>query len=109
MSYIASPSETGIYATAFRIVETITGVPWIAVATGFPILVHAATNDDARMRYALQRMFEAATLVGVGIALAIALGGQFAIDVIAGPGFEESVPVLRLQGLAMGTVVRVPT
>lgn len=109
MSYIATPVETGVYATAFRIVETITGIPWIAVATGFPILVHAAGRDEGRMRYALQRMFEAATLAGVGLALAIALGAQFAIDVVAGPGFEESVPVLRLQGLAMITVFLVAT
>ncbi len=109
MSYISTPHETGIYATAFRIVETVTGIPWIAVATGFPILVHAAGNDEGRMRFALQRMFEAATLAGVGIALAIALGAQFAIDVVAGPGFDASVPVLQLQGLAMITVFLVAT
>lgn len=109
MSYIATPEETGIYATAFRIVETFTGIPWIAVATGFPILVHAAGNDEGRMRYALQRMFETAMLAGVGLALAIALGARFAIAVVAGPGFEESVPVLQLQGLAMITVFLVAT
>ena len=109
MSYIATPVETGIYATAFRIVETIAGLPWIAVATGFPILVHAAGNDHDRMRYALQRMFEAATVAGVGIALAVALGAQFAIRVVAGPGFEASVPVLQLQGLAMITVFLMAT
>ncbi|HXE44431.1 MAG TPA: oligosaccharide flippase family protein [Conexibacter sp.] len=109
MSYIATPVETGIYATAFRIVETIAGIPWVAVATGFPILAHAAGNDKDRMRYALQRMFEAAALAGAGIALAIALGAQFAIDVVAGPKFQASVPVLQLQGLAMITVFLMAT
>ncbi len=109
MSYIASPYETGIYATAFRIVEVIAGIPWIAVAAVFPILVHAAGSDQERMRYALQRTFEAAALAGVGIALGIALGAQFAIDVVAGPGFEDSVPVLRLQGIALVTSFLVAT
>jgi O-antigen/teichoic acid export membrane protein len=109
MSYIASDHETGIYSAAFRIVEIIAVLPWVAVSSGFPILSHAARTDLDRLRYALQRMFETATLVGVGLALAIGLGAQFAIDVIAGPGFDESVPVLRLLGVALVTSFLVAT
>ena len=108
MSYIATPFETGIYSTAFRIVEVLTSLPWLAVATGFPILVHAR-GDTARLRFALQRMFEVAAIAGAGLALAIALGAPFAIAVIAGPGFEEAVPVLRLLGLALVTSFLVAT
>jgi O-antigen/teichoic acid export membrane protein len=102
MSYIATPFETGIYSTAFRIVEVLTSLPWLAVATGFPILVQAR-GDTRRLRFALQRMFEVATIAGVGLALAVALGAPFAVAVIAGPGFEAAVPVLRLLGLALVT------
>jgi O-antigen/teichoic acid export membrane protein len=109
MSYIASDRETGIYSAAFRIVEIIAVLPWVAVSSGFPILSHAARTDLDRLRYALQRMFETATLVGVGLALAIGLGARFAIDVIAGPGFGESVPVLRLLGVALVTSFLVAT
>ena len=35
MSYVATPFETGIYSTAFRMVEVLTSLPWLAVATGF--------------------------------------------------------------------------
>lgn len=109
MSYIATPHETGIYSAAFRIVEVANSIPWVAVSAGFPILVHAAANDSGRLRYAMQRMFEASTLAGVAIALGIALGARFIIDVIAGPGFQESIPVLRLQGLALITCFLVAT
>lgn len=108
MSYIATPFETGIYATAFRMVEVLTSLPWLAVATGFPILVHARDDTD-RMRFALQRMFEVSAIAGTGLALAIALGAPFAVAVVAGPGFEEAVPVLRLLGLALVTSFLVAT
>ncbi|HEU4701397.1 MAG TPA: polysaccharide biosynthesis C-terminal domain-containing protein, partial [Conexibacter sp.] len=108
MSYIATPFETGIYSTAFRIVEVLTSLPWLAVATGFPILVHAR-GDTARLRFALQRMFEVSAIAGTGLALAVALGAPFAVAVIAGPGFEDAVPVLRILGLALVTCFLVAT
>jgi O-antigen/teichoic acid export membrane protein len=108
MSYIATPFETGIYSTAFRMVEVLTSLPWLAVATGFPILVHAR-EDTQRLRFALQRMFEVSAITGSGLALAIALGAPFAVAVIAGPDFDAAVPVLRLLGLALVTCFLVAT
>jgi O-antigen/teichoic acid export membrane protein len=110
MSYVSSDYQTGIYSTAFRIVEAVGVIPWLVVSAGFPILARAARDDEGRLRYALQRLFEVSTIVGVMIALAIALGASFAIDVIAGlPEFEDSVPVLRVQGLALVTAFLVAT
>ena len=109
MSYLASEQEAGIYGTAFRIVEVVGVIPWIAVSSGFPILARAARDDAERLRYALQRLFEVSTTVGGGFAVAIALGAPFAIDVVAGEGFEDAYPVLRLLGLALVTSFLVAT
>jgi O-antigen/teichoic acid export membrane protein len=108
MSYVATPYETGIYSTAFRMVEVLAGIPWLAVSTGFPILVHAK-DDTTRMRDALQPMFEVAMIVGVGFALVIALIAPFAIKVVAGAAFVDAVPVLRLLGVALVTSFLVAT
>jgi O-antigen/teichoic acid export membrane protein len=109
MSYIATDEETGYYSVAFRIVEVVAVLPWIVVSTGFPILARAARNDADRLRYALQRLFHVSAIVGVGIALGLAVGAEFAIDVIAGPGFDPSVPVLRVLSLALVTSFLVAT
>ena len=109
MSLIASDFETGIYSTAFRIVEVTATIPWIAVATAFPILARAARDDMARLRYAVGLLYEGSVQIGTGIALAIALGAPFAIEVVAGQGFDAAVPVLRLQGLALLTSFVVAT
>ena len=110
MSYVSTDYQTGIYSTAFRIVEAVGVIPWLVVSAGFPILSRAARDDEGRLRYALQRLFEVSTIIGVLIALAIGLGASFAIGVIAGlPEFEDSVPVLRVQGIALVTAFLVAT
>jgi O-antigen/teichoic acid export membrane protein len=48
------------------------------------------------------RTFETALLFGAWIALALALGAPFAIDVVAGAEFAGAVPVLRIEAVALG-------
>jgi O-antigen/teichoic acid export membrane protein len=103
MSYVSSEHETGIFSAAFRIVEVVGSLPWLLVSAGFPILARAARDDEARLGYALQKIFEVATVLGAFIALGLAVAAPVAIDVIAGPQFGESVSVLRLQAAGLVT------
>lgn len=109
MSYIADDAETGIYGAAYRIVETVGVIPWLLVSSGFPILARAARDDAGRLRYGLQKLFEVSALLGVLVSLCLAVGAQFAIDVVAGEKFQDSVPVLRLQALSLVTAFLVAT
>ena len=97
MSYVSTDEETGIFSAAFRIVEVVGVLPWMLVSAGFPILARAARDDEARLGYALQKIFEVATVLGAFIALGLAIAAPFAIEVVAGKDFNASVPVLRLQ------------
>jgi O-antigen/teichoic acid export membrane protein len=103
MSYVATDEETGIFSAAFRIVEVVGVLPWLLVSAGFPILARAARDDEARLGYALQKIFEVAVVLGVFIALGLAVAAPFAIKVVAGADFTESVPVLRLQAVGLVT------
>jgi O-antigen/teichoic acid export membrane protein len=109
MSYVATGEETGIFSAAFRIVEMLAVIPWVVVSSAFPILARAARDDEARLGYAVQRLFELCLIVGVGLSVCLSVGAQFAISVIAGPGFDASVPVLRLQSLTMITAFLLAT
>ncbi|MGH2956311.1 MAG: oligosaccharide flippase family protein [Solirubrobacterales bacterium] len=103
MSYVSTGEETGIFSAAFRIVEVVAMSPWIVVSSAFPILARAARDDEARLGYALQRLFEMSLIIGSGLALGLAVAAPFAIAVVAGDGFDASIPVLRLQGLTLIT------
>jgi O-antigen/teichoic acid export membrane protein len=71
------------------------------VTAAFPIFARAARDDRSRLGYGVQRMFEACTLLGGWIALMLALGAPLLIEVVAGPDFEPSVDVLRIQALTV--------
>jgi O-antigen/teichoic acid export membrane protein len=98
-SLVSSALQTGYYAVAFRIIDIANGVPWLLVTSAFPILARAAHDDRERLRYALQRIFEVALILGVWFALAIVLGARFAVDVVAGADSHASIAVLQILGL----------
>jgi O-antigen/teichoic acid export membrane protein len=101
MSLVASATQTGYFATSFRIMEALTPIPLVLIGAAFPIFVRAARDDRARLRHATQRVFDVALIGGAWASMAVVLGAGFAIDVIGGPEFEPSVAVLRIQGVAL--------
>jgi O-antigen/teichoic acid export membrane protein len=105
-SVISSETQTGYFGVAFRILESVTIVPPLLVSSALPILARSAQNDPDRFDYAGRRLVEIMLLAGVGVALAVFLGAEFAVDLVAGPEFEPSVDVLRVLAFAlMGTFV----
>jgi O-antigen/teichoic acid export membrane protein len=105
-SVLSSATQTGYFGVSFRILESVTGVPPLLVSTALPILARSAQNDPDRFDYAGRRLVETMLLAGIGVALALFLGAEFAVDLVAGPEFEPSVDVLRILAFAlMGTFV----
>ena len=102
VSLLASATELGYFSISFRVVEVLFIVPGLLVGAAFPIFARAARDDPARLGYALSRVFEVSLMVGVGVALSIAVGARFAIELIGGAHFLPATPVLAVQGVAVG-------
>lgn len=101
MSLRASSLETGYFATSFRVVEVLLGIPAMVMAAAWPILARAERADEARFAYAMRRMLELATIFGLWMAMCCVVGAQVAIDLLAGDAAQPSVDVLRIQGLTL--------
>ncbi len=106
VSVLSSSAQTGYFGVSFRVLAAFTTVPPLLVSTALPLLARAARDDAERFSYASRRLAETMLLAGCGVALALLLGAEFAIRVIAGPGFGASVDVLRILAFALlGTFV----
>jgi O-antigen/teichoic acid export membrane protein len=108
-SLSAGARQTGFFAVAFRITELVNGVPWLLTTSAFPLVARAAQTDRERLRYALQRMFDVALVIGVGFSLLIVTGARFAVTVVAGTGHGPTVTALHILGCAAPATFLVAT
>jgi O-antigen/teichoic acid export membrane protein len=76
-------------------------VPALLISSAFPLLARAARDDQARLGYALQRLFEVSLIAGALFALATSVGAPVAVDIIGGSGYHPAAAALRIQGGAM--------
>jgi O-antigen/teichoic acid export membrane protein len=104
VSVLGSAHELGYFSASFRIIEVLTAVPGLLVASALPIFAHSASRDHDRLGYALGRVFEVALIVGGWVAVSIAVGAPLAIAIVGGPKFKPAVPVLAVQGVALGAM-----
>jgi O-antigen/teichoic acid export membrane protein len=106
VSLLSSPTQTGYFGVSFRVLASFTILPPLVVSSALPLLARAARDDAERFDYASRKLVETMVLAGCGLALALFLGAAFAIHVIAGSGYENSVEVLRILSVALlGTFV----
>jgi O-antigen/teichoic acid export membrane protein len=101
LSLVAGAEQTGLFGAAFRVTEVVVGIPWLVATSALPVLARAAKTRPDRLSHAVQRMFVASLTVGVGMAMAIFLGAQFALTVVAGSQYRGSVDVLRIQSATL--------
>jgi O-antigen/teichoic acid export membrane protein len=109
LSLVSSATETGYFGASFRVIEVLTTVPQLAVAGAFPIFVRAARDDPDRFAYGVGRMLHAMAVLGLGLALVLALGASVVIDVVAGSDFAPAAGVMRIQAVTLLVVFLVVT
>jgi O-antigen/teichoic acid export membrane protein len=100
-SLIATATETGLFATSYRIVEAFVAIPAFMVGAAFPVLAHAGASDEARLSYALQRVGEIALLVSLGVALVLAFAADPIVRLLGGEEYVDAGPVLSIQAFAL--------
>jgi len=100
-SLLTSDLQTGYFATSFRVIEVLIGVPGLAIGAVYPILARAERDDQQRFRAASGRLFELGLLAGTLIVVMLEVGAPFVIKVLTGHDTGPTVTVLRVQALAI--------
>ena len=104
VSLLSTAEQLGYFTASFRVIEAISGVPVLLVGAAFPILARAARDDHHRLGYAVSRVFDASLILGVWVAIELAVGAPFAMRVIGGAEFAPAADVLAIQGIGIGAV-----
>jgi O-antigen/teichoic acid export membrane protein len=104
MSALASAAQLGYFAVGYRVIDVLTLVPGLLVSSAFPIFAKAASDDHARLGYALGRVHEVGVIVGAWVAVSVAVGAPLAIEIVGGPKFKPAASVLAIQGIALGAM-----
>jgi O-antigen/teichoic acid export membrane protein len=102
VSLLASARALGYFSVSVRVIQVLLVMPGLAVGSAFPIFARAARDDRVRLAYGLGRVFEVSLLVGVLVALCLAIGAPVAIEVVGGPKFAPAAPLLAIQGVGLG-------
>jgi O-antigen/teichoic acid export membrane protein len=100
MSLLSGDVETGLFATSFRVVETLYGVATLAVTVALPVLSVAA-DEPARLRSILQRIVEVAAIGSVYLVLVVFIVAAPVLRALGGAQFIDAAPVLRIQVFAL--------
>jgi O-antigen/teichoic acid export membrane protein len=103
MSLLSSEAQTGYYGTSFTVISVLIALPALTVGSTLPVLARAARDDEQRLNYVLQRLFEVTLIIGAGLAVCFVLGAGFVIEVLAKKSTVPAVDVLKIQSIALVT------
>ena len=106
MNFVASPTDTGIYGLAFRVIEVLGAIPSLVAITALPLLSRAAIAGRDRLQPMVQVLTESAAIAGITLAFAVAAGAHLAIRVLGDASYAGATPVLRI--LAVGLAFTFP-
>jgi O-antigen/teichoic acid export membrane protein len=101
MSLIASATQTGLFATSFRVTQVALGIPILLLTAIFPVMSREDADGDSEVSQIIGRVLDVAAICGVWMSLSIALGASFILDVIAGRQGHGAISVLRIQAVVL--------
>jgi O-antigen/teichoic acid export membrane protein len=101
MSLIASPNQTGLFATSFRITQVALGVPILLLTAIFPMMSREDAAGRSGAGLIVGRVFTAAAICGAWLSLAMVLGADGILRVIAGSQGHGALAVLRVQAAVL--------
>ena len=100
-SLVGTAEESGLLGAAFRIFTVLAGIPLLLVSTAFPVLRVPRTPTASGSSTASSAWSTSRSSSEAGWRWRRSSAPMCAIDIVAGAEFEDAVPVLQIQGLAL--------
>ena len=101
VSLLEDERDTGLYATSFRVLELLIGLPVVILSIALPVLAVAGAEDRGRFRYGFGRLTEIALVVSLLEVLLVVVLAEPAITLLAGDEYAGAAPILRIQAFSL--------
>jgi O-antigen/teichoic acid export membrane protein len=101
VSLLEDDRDTGLFATSFRVLELLVGLPVVILSVALPVLAVAGAEDRERFRYGFGRLTEIALVVSLVEVLLVVVLAEPAITLVAGDEYADAAPILRIQALSL--------
>jgi O-antigen/teichoic acid export membrane protein len=101
MFQFTSDTETGLFGTSARIIESIGGLPLLAFMVALPVMSLSNDEDRERLRGILQRMVDVGFLGSCLLVTGLVLGARPIIEIVGGSEYEGAIRVLQIQSFAL--------
>lgn len=96
LGYLANDYAVGIYSTPYKILDVILTIPVIFMSSVFPIMTQAIAQGREHLQRIFAKAFDYSVMAAAPIVVGAFLLAGPIIRILAGSGFEESVPVLKI-------------
>jgi len=97
LRWLADSTEVGVYAVAARLSEAWYFIPTAIVASVFPRLIDLRESNEALFTHRLQQLFDSLAVLGMVIALLIAVVAPWLIPWIFGADYAASADILVIH------------
>ena len=101
VSLTTDATETGLYGTAFRIVELFIVLPPMIIGIALPLLAVAGIEDLGRLGYALQGLTEMAVVTTLALSLALSTLAEPMLRLLGGDDYVGATRMLQIQVWAL--------
>ena len=101
VSLLTTATATGLFATSFRVLEMLIGLPTIVLSIALPLLAVAAADDRERFRYAFQRLTELALALALLQALVVAVLAEPALRLLFDDEYAGAADILQIQAFSL--------
>jgi O-antigen/teichoic acid export membrane protein len=87
----------GIYSAATRISEAVYFIPGVIAASVLPSIISTRASNRPLYMERMQRFFELMVVIAAGLAITIGMLSPVIVELLFGPSYSESTPVLAIH------------
>lgn len=101
LSILKTSADVGTYNAAYKVLENISFFPAMLLGLVMPIMSRYIFHERKKFELVADKTFKVFLVLTVPLFIGTVFMAESIIQLIGGPGFVESVPVLRLLAAAM--------